>query len=377
MMRTEPTSWRIVLHALDRTGPPMLALSFLRWISEQRPADRVAVVAFRGGELVDRFVAFGPTIVLLDPGEPWDVHGVVAERAVALQHRAALAGPADVTLLVSVAGAQALRYLPSDGGPVVTWVVEQGADLHWIDDPTGVVAATTRWIAGSAGTADALADRLPAGTPITVCREFVDEPVVSADLVHFRSSLGVEPDGRLVVGAGIGTARKGVDLFVEVALAARRRGSTARFAWLGGEHDALYWRARDESRRVGLDDLRWVGTVGDVAPWIAAADVFLHTARLDAFPLVCLTAALVGTPTVAFAGAGGLEEMFGPAFVGARYPDVTALAALVDEVGEQPAAARFAAGQRDAVATRFVTGAAAPALLDAVLGTAPGPETRS
>jgi glycosyltransferase involved in cell wall biosynthesis len=35
-------------------------------------------------------------------------------------------------------------------------------------------------------------------------------------------------------------------------------------------------------------------------PWLAAADVMLHPARLDAFPLVCLHAAFAGTPTIRF-----------------------------------------------------------------------------
>ncbi len=50
-----PFDWRVMVHALDRTGPPMLALAFVRWLRRTHPGDDVELVAFRGGEMVSEF----------------------------------------------------------------------------------------------------------------------------------------------------------------------------------------------------------------------------------------------------------------------------------------------------------------------------------
>lgn len=359
--------WRIVVHALDRTGPPMLAASLLRWARREHPGDTVDVVAFRGGELIDEFVRWAPTTVVLDPSEEWDARAPKASRLRVVQERCAVLPAVDVTLLVSVAASQALAVLPVTPAPVVTWAVEQGDDLHWIDDRIGLRERTTRWLAGSAGTLDALRSRLGDNAEIVVCREFVDraERRSADERARCRLALGAGPDDLLVVGAGIGTARKGVDLFLELALRTQRHpdGRHVRLAWLGGERDDLYWRVRAETERLGLQHVRWFGNVSDVTPWLDAADVFAQTARLDAFPLVCLTAAMLGTPIVAFRGTGGVEEMLGDAFVGAPYPDVSGLAELVLSVLDGPAERqRVGAAQREAVSDRFSTAAAAPAI---------------
>ena len=336
---------RVCVHALDRTGPPLLALSFLRWFRAARPDVRVDVIAFRGGELWDDYVQLCPTRVVLDPHEPWDSGRYSSSRAGVLRDRLASVPEVDVTLLVSVAAGQALPLLP-DARSLVTWVVEQGEDLHWIDAPIGLVDRTTRWVAGSEGTRVDLGSRLADGVRIDVAPEFVDMPDRPSEAVvqHCRASLDVHGDERLVVGAGIGTRRKGPDLFVETALEVLRTSDRpARFVWFGGQSDPLFEPLRAEAARPGDDHVRLVGNVTEVVPWIAAADVFLHPARLDAFPLVCLHAASQEVPVVAFADAGGVPEMLGESFVGVPFPDVAGLASCVVDL--------FDAGRRGVVAS--------------------------
>ncbi len=357
--------WRVVVHALDRTGPPMLARAVVRWIRENEPTHAVDVVAFRGGELLDDFVRLCPVRVVLDPHEPWDWRAPDERRVAELAPRFSRLPKADATLLVSVAGAQALPFLPPDTcDPIVTWSVEQGEDLH-----EGADGRTARWLAGSAGTAEELRLRLPATTPIWPVPEFIEAPELPPpDVVaHCRVALGAEPgdDTLLVLGAGIATVRKAPDLFLEAALAHTRRGGPpARFVWLGGEHDAFFHTVRAEARRVEAGNLRLFGGVVDVVPFLAAADVFLHPARLDAFPLVCLHAAAAGTPVVAFSGVGGVPEMFGDAFVGAPYPDLAALLDRVDDLADPGRRAAAAEAQGARVRDRFTAGAAGSVVLE-------------
>lgn len=367
--------WRIVVHALDRTGPPMLALALLHWLHDERTDDTFDVVAFRGGELLHDLLELCPTRVVLDPHEAWDWRSPDPVRVGHLGGRTAGLPAADATLLVSVAAAQALPFLPAAvSGPVVTWIVEQGEDFH-----TGADDRTDRWLAGSAGSRSDLLARHP-DAEVWDCPEFVERPVVPDDDVRRRArlALGAGDDDVLVVGAGIATVRKAPDLFLEVALADARStpaGQTpARFVWLGGEQDELFHPTRAEAARLGLHDFRLFGSVVDVVPFLAAADVFLHTARLDSFPLVCLHAAGVGTPVVAFSGAGGVPGMFGPSFVGAPFPDVTGLGARVRELADRTRRAEVAQAQQAAVLERYTVTTGGPVVLDQLLAAiAPSP----
>jgi len=363
---TPPARWRIVVHALDRTGPPVLARSFIHWLHRTHPDHLIDVVAFRGGELLDDLMRVCPVRIVLDPEEAWDWREPNHERVAQLLSRTAGLPEVDATLLVSVAAAQALPFLPSSGCPIVTWVVEQGEDLH-LDG----VTSTDQWLAGSQGTRDELLARLPAGTDVRIAPEFVETPTVpDPELAQrCRIALGAADGELLVVGAGIATVRKAPDLFLEVALAHERAtsGSPAHFVWLGGERDEMFHRVRLESIRLGLDHVRFFGGVVDVVPFLAAADVFLHPARLDAFPLVCLHASALGTPVAAFSGAGGVPEMFGDAFFGAPFPDVVALTGCVRELHDPDRREAIGQAQRAHIIERFTAEVGGPAVLEQLI----------
>lgn len=358
---------RVLVHALDRTGPPILALGFARWVASTNSDHTFDFVAFRGGPLLNDFSAIGPTRVLLDPMEPWDHHSPEPQRVEVARSRCAGVGPTDVTVAVSVSAAQSLPCLPRPLGPLATWSVEVGEDLHWVDNTTGLLDENDLWMAGSKATQDELAERLPVGTPIEFVPEFIpstpdpDETVVA----NCRTSLDVDPAGLLVAGAGIATRRKGADLFIEAALESmRRHGSRDRFVWIGGERDQSFFRFRDEALRIGATNVRFLGNVVDVEPWIAAADVLLHTARLDSFPLVCLHAASVRTPTIGFDGVGGLREMFEETTIAAPFPDIVGVVDLLDGLRSEPDRVDAGAAQYQHITGRFTAASAAGAVLD-------------
>lgn len=324
---------RVLVHALDRTGPPMLAAGVVGACLAHRPTWEVDVVAFRGGPLRDELAALVPVHVVLDHHEPWDVAAPPPDREAALRARLATLPEASTHLLVSVAAGQVLPLLPPELGPVVTWVVEVGDDLHWVDEPTGLLERTTAWWVGSAASeADLRRRPTLAAVATELAPEFVADPATLAGEVVAarRRELGAGPDDLLVVGAGIGTWRKGLDLFAEAAaLLGGRCPGAVRCHWVGGSDDPLWPLVEADRRHRGLAHLSLEPAVADLAPTFAAADVVLHPARLDAFPLVCVQAASLGTPVVGFSGVGGLPEMLGPGFRGAPYPDV---AGLVHEV---------------------------------------------
>lgn len=327
--------WRVLLHALDRTGPPRLAQALIERLRVDFPDDVFDIVSLRGGPLLDDVRLLGEVRVALADHQPMpavtDVDDVAAARAAVGD-----LGPCDATLLVSVSSAP-LLWLCDIDGPLVTWVVEIEEDY----DPV-LLASPTRWIAGSADTRRDVIRRLTAAHPerptpvVEVVCEFIGTPRVERSRSDLLANLGVAESSFVVMAAGIGTARKAPDLFMEAALRFQRIAPDlgALFVWVGGERDDLLPEVERVASDRGVSNLRFIPEVDNVAEYIAAADVFLHVARQDAFPLVCLTAAAVGTPVVAFAGVGGVPEMMAEAFIGSPYPDVGGLVDVVAQLSD-------------------------------------------
>lgn len=357
---------RVAVHALDRTGPPMLAMSFVRWMSDEHPEVDLEVVSLRGGPLIDDVVHHADAMVVLHPDEPWDLNDHDRTRHDEARRRLDGLPTPDATLLVSVAAGQLLPVM-SHTGTLVTWVVEQGQDLHWIDEPTGLRERTDTWLAGSTSSLAEAGAHL--ADPVGLVPEFVDDrdPVGEQIRRRCRAALDVADDELLVIGAGIATRRKAPDLFVQTCVAARRRLERAHFLWIGGERDELHWPVRDDARRAGLSRFRTMESVTDLHHWLGAADVFLHTARLDAFPLVCLHSAVANTPVVAFRGTGGTTEMFADTFVGADYPDLGGLADVIRSLATPSMHEQVAREQSQRVRSTYVTDVCAPMLYESLV----------
>ena len=128
--------------------------------------------------------------------------------------------------------------------------------------------------------------------------------------------------------------RKGIDLFLRLAhrLRDRPRTGPVTFVWIGGRSDEVE-RYRRVAADLGVDDVvRFVGTQPDPLDWFRLLDVFVLPSREDPFPLVCLEAAAVEVPVVAF-DTGGIQELLvqGCGLVSA-YPDLDDLAVKVLEL---------------------------------------------
>ena len=111
--------------------------------------------------------------------------------------------------------------------------------------------------------------------------------------------------------------RKGVDLFLSIAAAARRLVPDVpfKFVWIGDGYDpdrdvAYSTYLREQINRSDLQDaVVFLEPVADIEPAYRAADVFLMSSRLDPQPNVGIDAVTLGLPTVCFAGACGTGEV--------------------------------------------------------------------
>lgn len=115
--------------------------------------------------------------------------------------------------------------------------------------------------------------------------------------------------------------------------------------------------AEDEARALGVSqDVRFLGRIDDVAPLLAAADLYLFPSETESFGLSALEALASGVPVIG-SRVGGVAEVVQDGITGALLPlgDVAGMAAAALEFLE-PArwAAASATAARDA-RTRFAT----------------------
>jgi glycosyltransferase involved in cell wall biosynthesis len=157
-----------------------------------------------------------------------------------------------------------------------------------------------------------------------------------------REALGATAADRVILGAGGGDLRKGIDLWPALVRRVLERQPDALFVWAGKiEPELLAWLQHDLAAMGHADRLRLPGLAEDMRPLYAAADLFLLTSREDPFPSVVLEAMAHGLPVVGFADAGGFADLVrqaGGALV--PYLDVAAMADAACRLLEEEDAAK-------------------------------------
>jgi glycosyltransferase involved in cell wall biosynthesis len=152
-----------------------------------------------------------------------------------------------------------------------------------------------------------------------------------------RRALGLDERDFAVVCVANLRAEKGVRAFVEAVAAARRQvpGLRGLLAGDGPEREAL------EALTAGGEDVRLLGSRGDVPDLLAACDAFCLLSQAEALPMSILEAMALGLPVVT-TDVGGTAEAVAHAETGIVVPprDTGAAAAALARLAAQPEWAR-------------------------------------
>ncbi len=169
-----------------------------------------------------------------------------------------------------------------------------------------------------------------------------------------REALGLAAGDLLLLGAGPGDLRHGLDLFLQLFRRLKTMEPRLAAAWVGALDPALRAWMGPELAAAARDGFRLVEHMAEPRPLLAAADLLAVTARESPMPLVAQQALAAGAPVVAFLGGGGAAPL-AVEFGGAAVPlgDVEAMAKAAAGIlarGENAAARQE---RRQAALTRF------------------------
>lgn len=347
---------QFLVHGAELSGPPIYLLRLLRqWKSTEFPFD-VEVVLAQPGPLLQAFHSTAKTrTARFDHRSP--------ERVVQRGLDAAnLGGPG------AAVKAAATRLRVGSSRPDITVVngaTQPTADLLEVLAPRGEIVMiahelSTGWFHNIDRDARAmLLDRVDRylAVSFTVADFLIGQLDVDPSAVAVgrpplrleRQSACCSPahpsrsDAVRIGGGGVTDWRKAPDLWLRVAhqvLSLVPDRNRVEFTWIGGAtaEDRSFWPLRHEIDHLGLSDhVRFVGELADPFGAHDQLDLFVSTAREDAYPLMCVEAAAAGIPVVSFDG-GGAAELITESGCGAviTYPDERRMAAAIVELIEDP-----------------------------------------
>ena len=356
----------LVMHALTRTGAPMVALQVFKALRGEIDA---RVVTREGGPLGQSFQDLYPLSVLR-PSVP--AGGAIGRSRALVYGARPEAWAPDVVYVNSTAALATwsrLRSVRRRGAPVLLHVHEGPIYMAGVESqfPGLIAGLPDHYICASNWVGRAVADEYGISQDrIVVIPSPVGDEWFTDDGSGVRTH---ERDGAFVVGgAGVPSWTKGTDLWLLTAAElVRRPGGRGRyrFVWVGSRDDEGTRQMRATIAKLGLADLvTLVPHQADVRPVFDSMDVFFMSSWEELAGVVALEAMALGRPVVCFAGSGGPPEVVGDTGLVVEAFSPTAAAHAVEGLASDEAGrTRLGDAARRRARAHFSVGAVAQQVL--------------
>lgn len=330
-MNNQTPSVLFVSHDASPTGAPIFLLRYLRWLRREHQAIPFQILVGRPGGLMPDFESLGHTELYEPRATPLKrilrrlkLGATEDSKHLATLRKRLEASNIALVYCNTIVNGRILDFLSFLNCPVICHVHELEQVIRQATDETSlrlVKQFTTSYIAVSHSVKHNLVlnHRIPEDK-IQVVHGFIPTASVSTETSkptgtpephrNVRQELGIPAEARVVCACGSIEARKGTDLFLEVAEKAMANHTTTpvHFIWVGGREAQIHALRKQMKSDSQAAMIHFVGHQEDVAPYYDASDLFLLTSREDPFPLVMMEAALRKKPIVCFADTGGAPE---------------------------------------------------------------------
>ena len=341
--RTEKEKVAVFTHDAYPHGAQLLVLHIAETLARQFGVE-TAIVVLGEGPLVERYRQIAPTYQVT----PGDANlAEILDTLTAHGFRMALVN-------TSVSG-RAIPHLKARGFSVVSMVHELPRLIkdYRLEDAVQAIADHADRIVFAAeqvrdGFLSIASDCAPAKCVIRPqgnYKPWVSKPEKSAEL---RKSLGLGAKDKLVINVGYADARKGFDIFQNVARLLCRRRKDVHFLWLGAAaaeiQNWLLEDVDDEAPEGGR--FHMLPFTDDPVPVYEAADLFFLSSREDPFPTVVLEAMRAGLPIVGLQRGGGFVNLVAQHGKLVHRSDLEGIAEAIESLLYAPARQRKAAAQK-------------------------------
>ena len=310
----------LVSHDAAFYGAQILALHMARQL-KQRHGVQVTTVLLGDGPLRADFEACGPVVDFCTPAWRDAIPESVAKARQATLHELARSGLRHA-ICNTTAAAKLLPLLSQEGFKSIVLVHELPNMLKQfglMDTAAAAGRLAERVVFPAAYVRNRFAEHVKLDEGHTLIRPqglYLPNAHAehrSAAKRELLQLLALKDDAHLVMAAGPGDRRKGLDTFCQVAVRVASRDPSIHFVWIGDDRTELALDCKEWLAAAGATQrVHFLGVIKEpdvYARRMAAMDQYLMTSREDPFPSVVLDAMTVGAPVVGFRDAGGFEEL--------------------------------------------------------------------
>jgi len=346
----------IISHDSSRTGAPILLLNFLKALKRRNPKIIIDIIIGSDGPLTNEFKSIGRTLVvkpifrqrrtsrfkiISNFNKLFESFFKYDYLKIDQKIKYFINGNYDVILSNTITNGLLLRALQPINCKVVSYVHELENAIKTFTsekDFNYTLQFTDHFLVVS----DAVSNNLKVNhnipkEKITLLPSYVPNYFPSESrLESIKRKIKIVGD--FVIG-GVGTTdwRKGTDLFIQVALQAKkiRPQYPIKFIWVGASKgNEVFQRLEYDIKLAGLYDyIYFIESVENHLDYIACVDVFLLTSREDPYPMVVLEAAMLKKTIICFQDAGGANEFLtGNTGFSVPYLDTLAMSEIILEL---------------------------------------------
>jgi len=314
-----------VSHEATRTGAPIVLLNLLKWLTKKNKYN--FFVAFRtGGDLIDQFRQIS-SISVLESNLLKRSFNKLIQLLTKTETKSKLKLPNvlkrkkfDLIYLNTVLSLDIAAALKGEFGCSIICHIHENEFAISFLNPNGIkqdnINIIDRFIVVSQSTKNNLVDNY--GIPpdkIIIIYAFIpidDLKNINKSQSEVSRELKLNDDF-IVGGAGDCNWRKGIDLFIQLAVMLNklRPDNTIKLVWVGRYSYEFECQYQYELKRLQISDkVVFTGQQAFPQDYFQIYDVFALTSREDPFPLVVLEVASMEKPIVFFNNAGGVPELF-------------------------------------------------------------------
>lgn len=302
---------------MSRTGAPISLLNVIKYIRRQKGA-HVSVLALSGGVLADEFEAVADEIFYYNSKKSFT--DKIINRIIKIDKRLSEVIQShkkrafNIVLANTIVSAPILNHLLENISlKSILWIHEHDYSInHFYPNliNSSIIHRVDKVLAVSEYSKKLLVDKYNFNSDsIEIVGECIE--VLSHKQNH---EYGVPPiferNFRYVGGCGLTSWRKGIDLFIQLALYTQVNypEENIKFIWIGEITHGTKLMLDYELPRLELKNIIFTGQVSNPADYLNQLSVFTLTSREDPFPLVAIEAAALSKPIICFDESGGMVE---------------------------------------------------------------------
>ncbi len=331
-------------HEATRTGAPKSLLQIIRWF-KVNTSYNLKLLLLRGGELCEEYAQYA-TVLLYENIKPVQklsiknriIHKVfaliearhkVSSKTTNKIHRVLIGefnfqkrlaeiieqhfGSINLIFNNTTVTADLVNNLILLDAPVISRIAEMG--LSYSPQFDVLNRRTKHFFVVSKAVRDDLIKRYSINPErITILYGTIypeDEENKGIETLNIREKLAFGKNSFIVMGSGSRSYRKGVDLFVQVAIQTYKINKDIIFIWLGGCDDKYLGEFIKEEKQIikEYSNLYFINSVPKPSLYYKEINLFLMTSREDPFPLVNLEVGLQKKTIISFENNGGSPEL--------------------------------------------------------------------